>query len=143
MPLARARTPLTSAYGRGWSPIDSVTDCGQHTVIVDDGEVQLWYRDDILPGAALAQGRWTTIRSGHELIPMADGRVLDWVPVDGTWRLWNYDAASVHDVLPGAPVDIGNWSSIQAPQQLIVMQDGNVLDWKATTGDWRLWRYRE
>jgi hypothetical protein len=80
--------------------------------------------------------------SGHDLIRMTDGRVLDWVPADGTWRLWNYDATSVHDVLPGAPVDIGNWFSIQAPQQLIVMHDGNVLDWNALTGDWRLWRYQ-
>ena len=105
--------------------------------------MRLWNYDatsvhDVLPGAPIASGAWSTIVSGHDLIPMPDGRVLDWVPADGTWRLWNYDAASVHDVLPGAPVDIGNWFSIQAPQQLIVMHDGNVLDWNELTGDWRL-----
>jgi hypothetical protein len=26
------------------------------------------------------------------LIPMHDGRVLDWVAGDGSWRLWNYAA---------------------------------------------------
>ena len=54
-----------TAPALGWSAVDKVTDCGQHTVIVNDsptkGEVQLWYRDDVLPGAALAQGHWTTI----------------------------------------------------------------------------------
>jgi len=90
----------------------------------------------------VASGTWKTIVSGHTLVRMPDGRVLDWVPGDGTWRLWNYDASSVHDVLPGAPVDIGNWFSIHVPQQLIVMHDGKVLDWDQLTGDWRLWRYQ-
>jgi hypothetical protein len=73
---------------------------------------------------------------------MHDGRVLDWVPGDGTWRLWNYNAATTADVLPGNPVDIGNWATINAPQQLIAMHDGKVLDWNPQTGDWRLWRYQ-
>jgi hypothetical protein len=131
-----------AAPALGWSPIDSVTDCGQHTVIVNVSEVQLWYRDDILPGAALAQGRWTTITLGHELIPMADGHVLDWVPGDGTWRLWRYDAAaSVHDVLPGAPIASGQWHTIRSGHQLIPMPDGRVLDWVPIDGTWRLWNY--
>jgi hypothetical protein len=128
-----------------WSPIDKITDCGQHTVIVDNspsnGEVQLWYRDDILPGSAVAQGRWKTIVLTHELIPMHDGKVLDWVPGDGTWRLWNYDASSTHDVLPGNPVASGQWQTIRSGHQLIPMHDGKVLDWKPADGTWRLWQY--
>jgi hypothetical protein len=135
-----------TAPALAWGAVDKVTDCGQHTVIVSDspmgGEVQLWYRDDILPGEALAQGRWKTIILTHELIPMADGHVLDWVPGDGTWRLWRYDAGSVHDVLPGDPVASGTWSTIRSGHQLIVMHDGKVLDWTPLTGDWRLWRYQ-
>jgi hypothetical protein len=129
----------------GWTPIDWVTDLGQHTVIVSDsatsGEVQLWYRDDILPGAAVAQGRWRTIGTGHELIPMPDGHVLDWVPLDGTWRLWNYDPASTADVLPGQPVASGKWTSIVTGHVLIPMPDGHVLDWVPVDGTWRLWNY--
>jgi hypothetical protein len=134
-----------TAPALGWSAVDSVTDCGQHTVIVNDsptdGEVQLWYRDDILPGAALAQGRWTTIILGHELIPMPDGNVLDWNALIGDWRLWRYDAASVHDVLPGGPIASGQWHTIRSGHQLIPMPDGNVLDWVPGDGSWRLWQY--
>ena len=134
-----------TAPALGWSAVDKVTDCGQHTVIVNDsptkGEVQLWYRDDVLPGAALAQGHWTTINPLHELIPMPDGNVLDWVPGDGSWRLWRYDATSVHDVLPGAPIAKGQWHTIRSGHQLIPMPDGNVLDWVPGDGSWRLWRY--
>ena len=130
----------------GWSAVDKVIDCGQHTVIVNDsptkGEVQLWYRDDILPGAVLAQGRWKTIIVGHQLIPMPDGNVLDWVPADGTWRLWNYDATSVHDVLPGNPLASGDWHTIRSGHQLVLMADGHVVDWvPGPVGSWRLWNY--
>ena len=34
--------------------------------------------------------RWISLDDDHTLVPMHDGRVLDWTG-DGTWRLWNYD----------------------------------------------------
>ena len=134
-----------TAPALSWAAVNRVTDCGQHTVIISDsatnGEVQLWYRDDILPGAAVAQGHWNTIVSGHELIPMPDGHVLDWVPGNGTWRLWNYNAASTADVLPGNPVASGTWKTIVTGHKLIPMPDGHVLDWVPGDGTWRLWNY--
>ena len=44
---------------------------------------------DILPTLA-ASGQWASIRSGHQLIKLQDGKVLDWEPSSGKWRLWNY-----------------------------------------------------
>ena len=38
----------------------------------------------------MAVGQWISIDDDHTLMPMRDGRVLDWTG-DGTWRLWNYD----------------------------------------------------
>jgi hypothetical protein len=37
----------------------------------------------------VAQGRWKTINLLHGLIQMPGGHVLDWLPADGTWRLWH------------------------------------------------------
>jgi hypothetical protein len=56
---------------------------------------QLFPPKDVLPGAPVGQGQWASIRSGHVLLTMGDGRVLDWVPGDGSWRLWNYDPAGL------------------------------------------------
>ena len=98
-------------------------------------------RTDIFPGTPVAQGQWGSIQAGHRLIEMHGGRVLDWVPGDGTWRLWNYDPTSTADIFPGAPVAQGQWSSIQAGHILIKMHDGRVLDWVQSDGSWRLWNY--
>ena len=97
---------------------------------------------DVLPAPAVAEGGWTSIRTGHELIPMRDGKVLDWVPATGTWRLWNYNPKNKSDVLPGAPVAHGQWRSIDKDHELIPMGDGKVLDWVPKDGTWRLWNYK-
>jgi hypothetical protein len=112
----------------------------------DDGSWRLWNYDpasagDILPGNPVAQGQWNSINGGHTLIPMIDGRVLDWVELDGSWRLWNYDASATADVLPGDPVAQGQWDSIRLFHKLIPMHDGRVLDRYTEDGSWRLWNY--
>jgi hypothetical protein len=128
-----------------WTPIDKVTDCGQHTSVVSDsshdGEVKIFYRDDILPGDPVAAGIWSSITAGHTLIAMHDGKVLDWVPADGSWRLWNYDPSNKADILGGAPVAQGTWKSIREGHTLVPMHDGKVLDWVPANGSWRLWNY--
>jgi hypothetical protein len=110
------------------------------------GGWRLWNYDpgsttDCLPGAPVGQGQWSSIRQGHLLVTMHDGRVLDWVPADGSWRLWNYDPGSTTDCLPGAPVGQGQWSSIRQGHLLVTMHDGRVLDWVPADGSWRLWNY--
>ena len=111
-----------------------------------DGSWRLWNYDptstrDCLPGDPVAQGQWQTIRTGHTLVPMHDGLVLDWVPFDGSWRLWNYDPTSTRDCLPGDPVAQGQWQTIRTGHTLVPMHDGLVLDWVPFDGSWRLWNY--
>jgi len=98
-------------------------------------------RTQIFPEVPAAQGQWATIRSGHILIGMVDGRVLDWIPQDGSWRLWNYDPTHTGDVLPDPPVAYGQWRTLRSGHTLIPMRDGRVLDWVAADGSWRLWNY--
>ena len=107
------------------------------------GNWKLWWYDptnpfDILTTVA-ASGNWSSIRSGHSLVPMFDGRVLDW-DTTGAWNLWNYDPASTSDVLPTS-AGHGTWSTIVSGHTLLPMNDGKVLDWVPGTGDWRLWKY--
>ena len=94
---------------------------------------------DCLPRSAVQHGQWKTIDDGHQLIPMHDGKVLDWKPDDGTWRLWHYDPTQA-DILTGE-VSHGQWSSIRDGHVLVPMHDGRVLDWVPDSGHWRLWNY--
>lgn len=71
---------------------------------------------------------------------MKDGKVIDWVPNDGTWRLWNYDPTNSKDCLPAPEVSSGHWISLDASHTRVPMHDGRVLDW-TTDGSWRLWNY--
>src|ERR1700748_139534 len=84
-------------------------------------------------------GQWGSIADDHQLIPMKDGRILDWKPDDGTWRLWNYDPTHANILL--GPHSKGQWESIRDGHVLVPMHDGKVLDWVPGTGHWRLWNY--
>lgn len=96
-------------------------------------------RDQECLSGPVQHGQWDTIDDDHCLLAMQDGKVLDWKPDDGTWRLWNYDPTAAK-VLTG-PFSHGQWSSIRDGHTLIAMHDGKVLDWVAETGAWRLWNY--
>ncbi|MCI5114744.1 MAG: hypothetical protein D3921_08365 [Candidatus Electrothrix sp. AW1] len=144
---------LPTAISTGqWNTIKS----GHHLVPMKDGRVLDWVANtgewklwnynpqntnDILPGKPIAKGQWDTIKSGHQLIPMKDGRVLDWVANTGEWKLWNYNPQNTNDILPGKPVSKGKWDTIKSGHQLIPMKDGRILDWVVNTGEWRLWNY--
>ena len=112
--------------------------------VPDDGRWRLWNYDpsnkqDCLPANAVSTGRWISLDDDHTLVPMHDGRVLDWVS-DGTWRLWNYDPSNKQDCLPANAVGVGRWISIDDDHTLVPMHDGRVLDWTGD-GTWRLWNY--
>jgi hypothetical protein len=112
--------------------------------VPDDGTWRLWKYDptntqDCLPANAVSAGRWTSLDDDHTLVPMHDGRVLDWTG-DGTWRLWNYDPTNKQDCLPANAVAVGQWITIDDDHTLLPMHDGRVLDWTGD-GTWRLWNY--
>ena len=113
--------------------------------VPDDGTWRLWNYDpanktDCLPGTPVSHGQWESVRDGHVLVPMKDGKVLDWVPDNGTWRLWNYDPTNTKDCLPANAVSTGKWISLDDDHTLVPMHDGRVIDW-VTDGSWRLWNY--
>ncbi len=107
-----------------------------------DGGYRVWRFDanssDPFPNPGpLLKGKWSSIQSGHELIPI-DDHVLDWVPGDGSYRLWCFVPTS-SDPLPG-PVQSGTWSSIRSGHVLIPI-GGFVLDWVPADGGYRLWSF--
>jgi hypothetical protein len=113
--------------------------------VPDDGGWRLWNyvptnHDDCLPVPAVSHGKWKSVHDGHVLVPMRDGKVIDWVPDDGTWRLWNYVPSNLEDCLPANAVSTGRWTSLDGDHTLVPMHDGRVLDW-TTDGTWRLWNY--
>jgi hypothetical protein len=117
-------------------------------------------------GPLVTEGVWKTILGGaghkgpfHRLIPMVDGRILDWTPDDGSgnsgeYWLWDYDASqppnhpSIWDIFPhypDAPAAHGKWPSdrwsmSKGPDHLVAMEDGRVLAYNHL-GEWSLWEY--
>jgi hypothetical protein len=117
-----------------------------------NGHLRIWNYDqgftgsgDPFPGQAVVDHTWTTIRSGHELLPLGPDRVLDWEPATGHYRVWAYDPSigGGGDPLPGQPTTQGTWSTVQAGHQLTFLPGGGrVLDWQPATGQYRVWRIR-
>ena len=119
----------TGAYSTG-CPTPATGACGTTTRPTNS---------DCLP-TEVSHGRWSSVGDGHVLVPMIDGKVIDWVPDNGTWRLWNYDPANTQDCLPAPAVSTGRWTSLDDDHTLVPMHDGRVLDWNGD-GRWRLWNY--
>lgn len=98
---------------------------------------------DPIPGVPQTDGLWTSVDADHRLISLGNDRVLDWVPSTGDYRLWRHDPLTVGaaDPLPAPPLNQGRWSSIRSDRRLIPVGNDRVLDWKPSTGDYRVWRY--
>jgi hypothetical protein len=125
--------------------------------VYHEGSYRLWnyvplFSPNVLPTIA-AEGEWGSKLSfdvvktpRHELVAMPDGRVLDWVTKDGSYRLWNYQPQSKKDIFPGVPAEQGTWGKDKwgmsvLPDELVVMADGRILVWARATGEWSLWEY--
>lgn len=92
---------------------------------------------------SLTEGKWESIRSGHELVFMGGDRMLDWEPNSGAFRLWEYDQtpAQGQDPLPGRAICEGKWSSIGRGHELVYLFQDRLLDWEPTTGKFRVWSF--
>src|SRR5579872_3397629 len=92
----------------------------------------------------------THIRTGHELVYLGKGVVLDWQPLTGAYRLWQYDSSLTGAVDPFSidAITSGTWSSIRTGHKLVYLgpvgggsTPDRVLDWEPGTGHYRLWIY--
>ena len=114
-----------------------------------DGKWKLWSYDDHNPealfsGAPLVQSQFSSITAGHRLLWMRGGMVLDWVPANGTWRLWELvdPAARTTSLFKDPPFAQGTWPTIGNGHELIHMKYGKVLDVDTNNDTWRLWNYQ-
>ncbi len=121
-----------------WFPDDS-NELDVPVAVGDSMSCVVTADQDCLPRSAVQHGQWKTIDDDHTLVPMHDGKILDWVPDDGTWRLWHYDPTKANILT--AEVSHGQWSSVGDGHVLVPMHDGKILDWVPDSGHWRLWRY--
>ena len=55
--------------------------------------------------------------------------------------LINRAPASNPELIPGAPQTTGVWTSIDDRHELISLGGDRILDWKRSTGDYRVWRH--
>jgi hypothetical protein len=111
------------------------------------GRYRLWRYDrnrsgkiDPLPGDPVSEGAWKSIGEGHRLIYLGEGRLLDWEPESGRYRIFAADVTK--DVwFEGEPVVEGTWGSIKTGHELIYLGGEAVLDWEPKTGHYRVWEY--
>jgi hypothetical protein len=98
--------------------------------------------DDPTAGPILCQGRWAKITFDHQLVYLGGDRLLDWVPDEKRFRVWRIDraAAGAADPLPGAPLTEGIWADIDADHQLVAINPTRVIDWKPSSGDFKVWQ---
>jgi hypothetical protein len=103
-------------------------------------------KNDPLPDPPITSGNWTSIRTGHRLVYLGGhDRILDWEPVTGHYRVWNFDrSVTKGDPLPAPAIVSGTWTSVRTGHELLFLSALNqLLDWEPGTGHWRLWRYDE
>lgn len=134
---------FTNGHGDTIVPRRPGVTIGQRTTL-SRGDVEAayaMYAPDPLPGPALAEGTWQTIRSGHRLVPLVGGRVLDWEPASGGYRVWRYDPTATGDPFPGDPVVSGTWRTIRTGHELVALSADRVLDWEPANGGYRVWAY--
>lgn len=158
-------SPLAWTIGRGHELISvHAAAAGVATQVVDWVPTTGQYR--ILPFNASSASpfpnplppfeKWDTIRKGHELVFLGTaagdgltGTLLDWVPLDGHFRLWsyNFNPPSGEVPLPADPVVHGKWNTIRTGHKLLYLgttggqTGGRVLDWVPEVGYYRIWRY--
>jgi len=112
--------------------------------VPSSGAYRLWKVDlgahgdqDPLPGNAVQHGTWETITSGHHLVDLGGGQVLDWTD-GGHFRVWTFDPTKA-DPLVGPALTSGTWESIDGSHELVRLGDGNVLDRHGSK--YRIWRH--
>lgn len=111
------------------------------------GSFHVWIYDNTIANAdplprAQAEGQWSSIGSGHELIYVGNDQILDWEPGSGAYRVWHYDrnARGNQDVIPTC-LTKGTWQSIQSSKKLIPLGKDHILDWEPASGAYRVWHF--
>jgi hypothetical protein len=90
-------------------------------------------------------GRRDHLRRGHRLVALAPGRLLDWVPATGAFRVWAValnagapEGAAATDPFADQPIAAGVWTRDRAglapDSELYVVDDGKLLIWERGTG---------
>jgi hypothetical protein len=62
-------------------------------------------------GGPIAKGSWGSVGRGHVLIATRDDKVIDWVPANGSFWLWQYDRTA-HALVDDPPLQAGVWRSL-------------------------------
>jgi hypothetical protein len=123
-----------------------------------------WDKSDFLPGPAKTKGVFVTIRDQvvggvpqqHRLVYLGGDHVLDWVPQDRSFRIWNLDRRGTRqDPFLGVPVAQAGGtvreqplaegvfpdSDINVDTQIITIDTNQLLIFHADTGKWKVLFY--
>jgi hypothetical protein len=155
--LARSwADPLPDRIATGRWPI---IKAGRDLVALDDshlldrepatGAFRVWLfdRDNerSVPFRATSFGGTREIfQRGHELTPLGAGRLLEWVPAAGEFRVWSFalgeetpapTADRVIDPFAAVPATAGSWPGLGRNHELFLAAGDRLLTWDRDTGE--------
>ena len=82
------------------------------------------------------KGTLDAFRRGHEWAALGQGRLLEWVPLTGDFRIWGFHlgGAGGNPISP-QPLAAGRWSEVGVDRQIMVVDTGKILIWNRRTGE--------
>ena len=142
-----------------WSTIKSgheLIPVGRYAIdwVPERGTCRLWQFDpqraDTLAGnphegdEPLQCRTWNDIKTGHQLVPIGN-YVLDWVPDQRSYRLWQFDPQSedplARSTITNGPVQTGTWADVTSADELIPVGNFHIMAWRVADGSYRILRF--
>ncbi|HXI56240.1 MAG TPA: alkaline phosphatase family protein [Polyangia bacterium] len=81
-------------------------------------------------------GTLDVFRRGHQWAALGDGRLLEWVPLTGAFRVWGFDLTGAPgNPISAQPLSTGTWSDLGIDHQIMVIDAGKILIWNRQTGE--------
>jgi Astacin (Peptidase family M12A) len=114
--------------------------------IPDTGRFRVWKYNPNVSGnvdcltTLLSGDKWDDIRTGHALVKIDTGHVLDWIPGAGWYRVYLDHSSATGDILGPSLVE-GFWETIRDGHRLMGLFGAKVLEWEPASGDYRIWKF--
>ncbi|HVZ74498.1 MAG TPA: alkaline phosphatase family protein [Polyangia bacterium] len=129
----RAFVTIDDTHLLSWMP-----DTGAYQVLFIDRAHE---QTNPLPATSFS-GSLDALRRGHDWVALGAGRLLEWVPLTGAYRVWKLDLSGAGgDAFVDAPVASGRWSDLTVDHQILLVDTDKILVWNRSTGELALRKY--
>jgi hypothetical protein len=80
-------------------------------------------------------GTNTALRRGARIVNLGDGRLLEWVPLTGDFRVWAFALVPGRaEIFDDRPLANGHFSGLTRDHEIVVVAPDRILVWERSTG---------